>query len=92
MACRRTDSKRALIRIVRTPEQGVKIDPTGKLAGRGAYLCQARSCWHKALKGTALSRALKTTLTVDELAALRAYADSLPDDPESEESDVALSG
>ncbi len=92
VACRRTDSKRVLVRIVRTPQQGVQIDPTGKLAGRGAYLCQARACWQKAFKSSALNRALHTTLTVDELAALRAYADSLPDVPESEESDVALTG
>lgn len=92
IACRRTDSKRALIRIVRTPQQGVQIDPTGKLAGRGAYLCQARGCWQKALKSSALDRALKTTLTSDELAALRTFADGLSEALESEESDVALSG
>ena len=92
IACRRTDSKRALIRVVRTPQQGVQLDPTGKLAGRGAYLCQARPCWQKAFKSSALNRALKTTLTVDELTALQVYADSLPDALESEESDVALTG
>lgn len=92
VACRRTDNKRELIRIVRTPQQGVQIDPTGKLAGRGAYLCRARSCWQKALKGSALNRALNTTITVEELAALRAYADSLPEALESEASNVALMG
>ena len=92
IACRRTDNKRALIRVVRTPQQGVQIDPTGKLAGRGADLCQARPCWQKAFKSSALNRALKTTLTVDELAALRAYADGLPEAQESEASDVALTG
>jgi hypothetical protein len=81
-----------LIRIVRTPQQGVQIDPTGKLAGRGAYLCQARVCWQKAMKSSALDRALKTTLTVDELAVLRTFADSLQEALESEESDVALPG
>jgi predicted RNA-binding protein YlxR (DUF448 family) len=88
IACRRTDSKRALIRVVRTPHQGVQIDATGKLAGRGAYLCQARSCWQKAFKSSALNRALKTAVTVDELAALRAFADSLPEALESEDSDA----
>lgn len=92
VACRQTDSKRQLIRIVRTPQQGVQIDPTGKLAGRGAYLCRTRACWHKALKSSALNRALKTTLTNNELAALRTYADSLPEAEESEESNVALPG
>jgi predicted RNA-binding protein YlxR (DUF448 family) len=81
-----------LVRIVRTPQQGVQIDPSGKLAGRGAYLCRARTCWQKAIKSSALNRALKTTLTVDELAALRAYADSLPEAPESEADDAALLG
>jgi hypothetical protein len=77
---------------VRTPQQGVQIDPTGKLAGRGAYLCQARPCWQKALKSSALNRALKTTLTVDELAALQAFADSLPEAQESEANDATPPG
>jgi hypothetical protein len=79
-----------LIRIVRTPQQGVQIDPTGKLAGRGAYLCQAHSCWQKAFKSLALNRALKTTLTTDELATLQAFAAGLPADQESEDSHAAL--
>lgn len=91
IACRRTDSKRELIRIVRTP-QGVQIDPTGKLAGRGAYLCKARECWQKALKISALNRALKTTISVEEQAMLQAFADSLPAAPESETSDDTLPG
>lgn len=85
IACRRTDSKRTLVRIVRTKERGVLVDPTGKLAGRGAYLCADHTCWTKALKSNALNRALKTTLTEDEVAALQHYAASLPeladDDP-----------
>lgn len=55
------------------------VDPTGKLAGRGAYLCADRVCWTKALKINALNRALKTTLTEDEVAALQAYANNLPE-------------
>lgn len=92
IACRRTDSKRALIRIVRTAQQGVQIDPTGKLAGRGAYLCQSQPCWQKAIKSSALNRALKTALTVDELAALRAFAASLPEALESDGDEPALPG
>lgn len=81
VACRRTDSKRTLVRIVRTQERGVTVDPTGKLAGRGAYLCADRTCWNKALKISALNRALKTPLTEDEVVALKAYASSLPELP-----------
>jgi hypothetical protein len=61
-----------LIRIVRSPD-GVQIDPTGKLAGRGAYLHDRLSCWEHGLKG-ALAHALKTTLTNEEHERLSAYA------------------
>jgi predicted RNA-binding protein YlxR (DUF448 family) len=68
-----------LVRIVRTSENGVQMDPTGKLAGRGAYLCRTRTCWNTALNSSRLSAALKTTLTPDELTALRAFAAGLPE-------------
>lgn len=60
------------------------VDPTGKLAGRGAYLCADRACWTRALKINALNRALNTTLTEDEVTALRTYADNLPDLPDDD--------
>jgi hypothetical protein len=55
------------------------VDPTGKLAGRGAYLCRDRACWTRGLSQGRLSAALKTTLTSDEMAALRAFAAELPE-------------
>jgi uncharacterized protein len=56
--------KRSLVRLVRRPE-GVVVDPTGKMAGRGAYLHDQRSCWERGLRG-ALAKALKTELTVED--------------------------
>lgn len=73
IVCRRTQGKRGLHRIVRSPE-GVRYDPTGKLAGRGAYLCDDAACWHKALSTGTLARALKTTISADERAALQQVA------------------
>jgi predicted RNA-binding protein YlxR (DUF448 family) len=78
VACREILPKRSLIRIVRSP-QGVVIDPTGKLAGRGAYLHLQQSCWESGLKG-ALASALKTELTPEERERLMNYAVSLPGD------------
>ncbi len=78
VGCRETLPKRSLIRIVRGPE-GVQVDPSGKLAGRGAYLHDKRSCWEQGLKG-ALARALKTTLAVEEREGLLAFLSSLPDE------------
>lgn len=76
--CREVQGKRTLIRIVRTPADGVLVDATGKRAGRGAYLCQRRTCWERALNSNALNRALRTTLTEDELAALTTFVATLP--------------
>jgi len=78
IACRKTQGKREFVRIVRTPEGEVRIDPTGKLAGRGAYLHKSRDCWDQALSGQRLNAALKTTVTPDSLASLKAYAATLP--------------
>lgn len=60
--CRDKDPKRQLTRLVRT-EQGVVIDPTGKLHGRGAYLCDKPECWQRAAATDLLGRALRVTLT-----------------------------
>ena len=76
MGCRDVLPKRQMIRIVRAAE-GVKVDLTGKLAGRGAYLHDRRECWERALKG-ALAHALKTTLTVDDRARLEEFMKTLP--------------
>lgn len=71
VVCREARAKRQLTRLVRTPE-GVQIDTTGKLHGRGAYLCDNVTCWQKAAEGDALGRALKTELTNEERAMIAA--------------------
>ena len=73
IACRVLQPKRAMVRIVRTGSGGVLVDPTGKAAGRGAYLCQQAACWELALRKQALARALKTTISAADEAALRVY-------------------
>jgi len=82
VGCREVLPKRKMIRLVRAAE-GVQVDPTGKLAGRGAYLHDRRECWERALKG-ALAHALKTTLTVDDRTRLEEFMASLPADAEAE--------
>ena len=73
VGCRETLSKQTLTRIVRSPD-GVQVDLTGKLPGRGAYLHNRVSCWEKALKG-ALANALRTNLTTEERGALKEFID-----------------
>ena len=82
VGCREVLPKRTMIRIVRTTD-GVQVDPTGKLAGRGAYLHDRRECWERGLKGS-LGHALKTTLTSDERARLEDFMNTLPVNTEAE--------
>jgi predicted RNA-binding protein YlxR (DUF448 family) len=68
VACRTSRAKRDLRRIVRTPTGDVVVDPTGRLAGRGAYVCQDTDCLSIAIKKGALTRALETPLPAAFLA------------------------
>ncbi|KPL92016.1 MULTISPECIES: RNase P modulator RnpM [Herpetosiphon] len=79
VACRRTDNKRQLVRLVRLADQSVVVDPSGKQAGRGAYLCAERPCWTNALKRGALERALRVELSAIDQQALQTIADQFPD-------------
>lgn len=65
--------KKSLIRIVRTPENEVVIDPTGKKSGRGAYLCAKEEYVDLAQKRKALERALKVSIDPALYEELREY-------------------
>ncbi len=75
VACRSLRPKREMVRVVRTTDGPVQIDLTGKQAGRGAYLCRRRECWHRALRQEALGRALKTELSAADRDTLRSFGD-----------------
>ncbi len=61
VACRATDEKRDLLRIARQPDGSLRYDPTGKLSGRGAYLCARTTCIMLARKQKKLERSLKVS-------------------------------
>ena len=63
VGCREMKPKTELLRVVRSPEGEVSLDPTGKKAGRGAYCCYRAECLGRALKQRQLDRALETKLT-----------------------------
>ena len=75
-ACKASADKRALIRFVRIPavsDDGstcVHLDPTGRKAGRGAYLCQSAVCFEKACKNKALEKALRCPIGADDYERL----------------------
>lgn len=59
VGCGEESPKRALLRVIRTPEGEIMYDPTGRANGRGAYVCSSTDCVKLAKKKKALSRALK---------------------------------
>ncbi len=75
--CHQTSDKRRLTRLVRQSDGSVIIDPTGKVNGRGAYLCDSAACWEKASRSRELESALKGSLTADERAMIAAHAAKL---------------
>ena len=60
MGCRQRKAKRELIRVVRMTDGNVSLDFSGKLNGRGAYICPKAECLQKARKTKALERSLET--------------------------------
>ncbi|MCF6093192.1 YlxR family protein [Microaerobacter geothermalis] len=63
VACQEMKPKKELIRIVRTPEMKVMIDPSGKASGRGAYLCARLDCFKLARKRNAFDKALEMKIS-----------------------------
>ena len=65
IACREEKPKRELLRVVRTPEGNVVFDTTGKLSGRGAYVCPNADCIQKLGRKKLLNRAFSVPLGDD---------------------------
>jgi predicted RNA-binding protein YlxR (DUF448 family) len=82
VGCGMVQGKREMIRIVRTPDGQVWIDPTGKKSGRGAYLHPNRACWETALKRRSIERALKIELSAEDRQRLVEFAQTQPADGE----------
>ncbi len=57
IGCGEMQEKRNLVRVIKTPEDEILLDSTGKKSGRGAYLCKSMECFDKAQKGRKLERA-----------------------------------
>ncbi len=71
VVCRSSADKRSLTRVVRT-EAGIFVDSSGKLNGRGAYLCANDNCWQRATSTSVLEKALRATMTEEDRHRLMA--------------------
>jgi predicted RNA-binding protein YlxR (DUF448 family) len=89
VGCRTTAAKRGFVRVVRAPDGHVRVDPTGKAAGRGAYVHASPGCWEVALKRGRLGQSLRVTITEEDRQQLADFAAALPaDEPSADEADT----
>ncbi|MEN3202173.1 MAG: YlxR family protein [Atribacterota bacterium] len=70
LSCKERKEKKSLIRIVRTPQGVLEVDPTGKKAGRGAYVCPSRECVNR-LDRRNLSFAFRIEVSDKDVSLLR---------------------
>lgn len=69
IGCGKQTDKVQMFRLVRLPDKSVAYDPTGRVAGRGTYVCSI-SCFEDACKKKKVGRALKTTFGSEEAARI----------------------
>lgn len=81
VGCQEMAAKKELLRVVRTPEGAVLLDPTGKKSGRGAYIHASRDCLARAVKGKRLERALQHPISDEVYAQLEAGIAARPAPP-----------
>ncbi len=62
IGCQEMKSKKEMMRVIRTPEDELVLDTTGRKNGRGAYLCFSKECFEKAVKNKGLERSLKMNI------------------------------
>ena len=78
LACRRLRPKQELIRLACVADGHIYVDYTGKMAGRGAYLCPVAECWEDGLiKGNRVEYTLRTHLSQTHREQLLQYGKSL---------------
>ncbi|MBE6983845.1 MAG: YlxR family protein [Ruminococcaceae bacterium] len=71
MGCRERKAKKEMIRVVRGTDGTVSLDFSGKMNGRGAYICPNPECLKKAQKAKSLERALEVPIPEDVYARLQ---------------------
>lgn len=62
VGCGEMKNKKEMMRVIKTKEDEIILDVTGRKNGRGAYLCFSRECLEKAVKNKGLERSLKTAI------------------------------
>ena len=77
VGCQEMKSKKEMLRVIKTAEDEIILDTTGRKNGRGAYLCFSKECLLKARKNRGLERALKTAIPPEVYDSLEKELDEL---------------
>lgn len=75
--CREMKSKKEMLRVLKTAEDEIILDATGKKNGRGAYLCFSKECLEKAMKSRGLERSLKAAIPQEVYENLKKEFDTI---------------
>jgi len=71
IGCQEMKNKKEMIRVIKTAEEEILLDATGKKNGRGAYLCKSMECFEKAVKSKGLERSLKIKIPKEIYESLK---------------------
>lgn len=77
VGCGEMKSKKEMVRVIKTPEEEILIDATGRKNGRGAYLCPSMECLVKAEKNHGLERSFKMAIPKDVYESLKKEMEAL---------------
>lgn len=65
VGCNEMKNKKEMLRILKTPEDEIVLDDTGKKNGRGAYICRNKECFEAARKNKGLERSFKRAISAE---------------------------
>lgn len=77
VGCGEMKSKKELIRVLKTEEEGFVLDSTGKKNGRGAYICRNAECLRAAKKSKGLDKSFKMAVSDDVYDSLTKEIETL---------------
>ena len=77
VGCGEMKSKKEMLRVIKTPEDLIELDSTGRKNGRGAYICISKECLLKAVKNRGLERSLKISVPKEVMEKLSEEFDAV---------------
>ena len=77
VGCNEMKAKKELLRVIKTPEDNIELDVTGRKNGRGAYVCISKECLNKAIKNKGIERSLKMSVPQEVIDRLNKEFDNI---------------